>query len=555
MTTLGSNENNQINPGVTEDNPENSPIETNSRRRRDVGSGSNIQTDAATLNRMRQVLKSVQHAIYDWNIVEDTLQWSGNVHDILPVPDVSLLSTGRGYASFLDSDNLTNRYEAVMNSGRTDEGDGIRYEIQYKVLPNGRNGDRECWIEDSGRWFADLGLEPGDIKNTLLEKELRDWPELFATILQLYGQKSGAVRWGEKTPGHYRFVSTLLDWYPDCHILFVMRDPRAIVASNLRAPFSPSYPWFIARRWTEMLRQYDRYKDDPRVCMLLYEDFVTDPGEVLAKAISNLDLQLARTAAGQGKAGAADHTGKGWRAQHLKAAARPVSAKSIDKWRSQLSAYDIWVTERQVAGRMAEFGYEPVSINGASAGHYLHHALVFPRQRLDLAIRAATYSKAARPGMKGRVLRALGTGLDQLSLLCFKLQAANNKNGTAQKTAIITLGDAHVQASSYLAPTPGSEVLGLFATTLLDLGYDVRLAVGSAVQFFAAQKIIDSFGHTGRLRIIQAPQNGEKQTPRVQIYHKGKPDPVLLEPLLELNALDAKDIARRIDALCTKEKS
>lgn len=154
MTTLSGNEEEPEYTGNTDQGQVHQPIE-GGRRRRDVAFATNVRDETVTVNRMRQVLKSVEHAIYEWNISEDTLQWSGNIHDLLPVPDLSLLGTGRGYASFLDSDNLTNRYEAVMNSGVVDEGEGVRYEIQYMILPQGRNGDESCWVEDSGRWFAD----------------------------------------------------------------------------------------------------------------------------------------------------------------------------------------------------------------------------------------------------------------------------------------------------------------------------------------------------------------------------------------------------------------
>lgn len=130
------------------------------RRRLDTQSAENSDDEAVALNRIRQVLKSVKHAIYEWNIAEDALHWSGDVHDLLPVPDLSLLNTGRGFASFLDTDNLTNRYEAVMNSGQTDDGDGVPYEIQYRILPHGRNGQKSCWIEDAGRWFSDESGRP-----------------------------------------------------------------------------------------------------------------------------------------------------------------------------------------------------------------------------------------------------------------------------------------------------------------------------------------------------------------------------------------------------------
>lgn len=161
VTTLENGEEEPIAPYEGKSAPDKEEMpESNGRRRLDVSPTPDIKDQKVALNRMRQVLKSVEHAIYEWDINEDTLHWGDNVYDLLPVPDLSLLDTGRGFASFLDSDNLTNRYEAVMNSGLTDEGDGVPYEIQYQVLPDGRNGHKSCWIEDAGRWFADENGKP-----------------------------------------------------------------------------------------------------------------------------------------------------------------------------------------------------------------------------------------------------------------------------------------------------------------------------------------------------------------------------------------------------------
>ncbi len=39
---------------------------------------------------------------------------------------------------------------------------------------------------------------------------------------------------GEKTPTHYKYVPTLLEWYPEAKIIHTFRDPRAILVSQLK---------------------------------------------------------------------------------------------------------------------------------------------------------------------------------------------------------------------------------------------------------------------------------------------------------------------------------
>lgn len=406
---------------------------------------------------------------------------------------------------------------------------------------------------EAGRWFRALGLEPGAIKTAFLETTDRNWPSLFASVLRLYAQTCGTDRWGEKTPGHYRYVGELLDWYPGCRIVFLMRDPRAVVASNIRAPFSPSYAWFVARRWREMLDYYDRNKGDERVCLVRYEDFVDDAGSVLRTVVSNLGLRSPAGDAKSRRTSAAPPVSKGWRAQHLESAAGPVRSDSVDRWRSQLSEYETWVTERQAGSRLEEFGYRSVLKARFRVGSFLRHMVVFPAQRLRLAIFSATHYEASLRGVKSRILRALGVTLDQVSYVRHRAVThvpggdriifRTQKGGAADKTAIIFLGSAHVQASSFVPLSSDGEVLGVFIASLLDLAYDVTLAVSSSNQFFAARKLAEGFAGRERIRISSTRVSKRSERPLIEIYLNRDPDiPIIQESLC-------------IDAACAKKRA
>jgi len=193
VTTFDNGEERPAVPDEGKSEQEIEMTENAGRRRLDVrlAEGNNDQT--VVLNRIRQILKSVEHAIYEWNIADDTLHWGENVGDILPVPDLNLLNTGRGFASFLDSDNLTNRYEAVMNSGQSDEGEGVPYEIQYRILLHGRNSLEACWIEDAGRWFADDSGNPAKAQGIIRLFDARHQREQELAYLSSYDPLTGQM--------------------------------------------------------------------------------------------------------------------------------------------------------------------------------------------------------------------------------------------------------------------------------------------------------------------------------------------------------------------------
>ncbi len=99
------------------------------------------------------ILASIGLVPYDWRIDSDTLTWGANVADVLHITDLSRIVTGRGYAAFLDTTNTVTRFDAVMQTGGRDSGNGVPYQAEY-CLNTGLGGTTKMWVEDNGRWFA-----------------------------------------------------------------------------------------------------------------------------------------------------------------------------------------------------------------------------------------------------------------------------------------------------------------------------------------------------------------------------------------------------------------
>jgi diguanylate cyclase (GGDEF)-like protein len=106
-----------------------------------------------------QILASVGEVAYDWHLDTDALLWSGNAKDVLLIRDMAAASTGGGYAQLLDAENAQARFDAVMQSDKRDDGQGVPYQIQYRIRP-ARDSETKLWVEDSGRWFAGADGRP-----------------------------------------------------------------------------------------------------------------------------------------------------------------------------------------------------------------------------------------------------------------------------------------------------------------------------------------------------------------------------------------------------------
>ena len=94
-----------------------------------------------------------EQVAYRWDIATDTLTWSANARQVLGL-DPAVTRSGRAFAGLMDSENFFSRYDTVLRSNERDAGDGVAYEIEYRLHPNGKATEEAVWIEDVGRWLA-----------------------------------------------------------------------------------------------------------------------------------------------------------------------------------------------------------------------------------------------------------------------------------------------------------------------------------------------------------------------------------------------------------------
>ena len=99
-----------------------------------------------------EILRSVGEAAYEWRLDTDVLTWSGNAGDVLGVTGIGQVASGRAYAVRVEAADGQSRLDAVTQSGKSDDGAGVAYQVQYVFKRADLAG--EIWLEDTGRWFA-----------------------------------------------------------------------------------------------------------------------------------------------------------------------------------------------------------------------------------------------------------------------------------------------------------------------------------------------------------------------------------------------------------------
>lgn len=109
---------------------------------------------------VEEILSAVGEVAYTWTIPDDRIQWGANIAATLGIASADTIATGRAWGTLLDSSNLTSRHEAVVNGTGSDQGDGVPYDIEYAVFPDGPGTPRRLILQDTGRWYGDGSGRP-----------------------------------------------------------------------------------------------------------------------------------------------------------------------------------------------------------------------------------------------------------------------------------------------------------------------------------------------------------------------------------------------------------
>lgn len=152
----------------------------------------------AESDRLRIAVESAGLAAYHWTIESDEITWSENAADILGC-DPRAIGSGRAFASFLDPDNFTSRYDAVMRTQSIDEGSGVSFQIEYKFRPEGRMGRASLWLEDHGSWYAGPDGRPAEVFGTVRRIDARHQRDQHLSFLGNCDPLTGMMNRGRLT--------------------------------------------------------------------------------------------------------------------------------------------------------------------------------------------------------------------------------------------------------------------------------------------------------------------------------------------------------------------
>jgi Sulfotransferase family len=240
----------------------------------------------------------------------------------------------------------------------------IPYE-SFFVTPLGhRHGARpklDDFLDDLGRFYQlyEWGIAPEDIRPRL--REGMTTGEAIAAVFEVYAEREGKPRWGDKTPLYMQQLPLLERLFPDALWVHLVRDGRDAALSFLELPegFSGK-TWALPRtveqfaaRWrTEILaaRRLGR-RVGGRYLELRYEDLVAEPERELRRVCEHASLPWEPAMLEH-----ADAPELSSMPEHRNLAKPPTAG--LRDWRSQMKSEDARAFEEIAGDVLRSSGYE-----------------------------------------------------------------------------------------------------------------------------------------------------------------------------------------------------
>ncbi len=213
---------------------------------------------------------------------------------------------------------------------------------RYKNLTSRSHFDRllddlmRCdQLEPLNQW---IGSGISASKKTLFDQHAQH-PSFTELIEQVYQLPGSARGWGNKML-RMEMVNDILTHWPEAKFVVLVRDPRAVYASQKRF-FSHRRLKYSGMYWNLHAEAIQNCTlPEEQLLTLRYEDFVEDPTTHLERILKFTGLWNPETAA-----------------QMLET--HPASPRSINKWRTDLSEKEVRTIESICFDNMLAYGYQP----------------------------------------------------------------------------------------------------------------------------------------------------------------------------------------------------
>jgi hypothetical protein len=225
------------------------------------------------------------------------------------------------------------------------------------------------------RQWGDFNLDSAELLRRYCELDRIDPETTIRAFFELYAEREGKPRWGDKTPNYVRRMKQIERWIPEARFVHMIRDGRDAALSRFKRVLKQPPPMeVVAERWVRKIEgaRADG-KDLGHYIEIRYEDLVRDTETELRTVAEFLELpwdermlhyyeraeerlaEMHRDLPGEGDKPLrpADHR----KEAHL-LTSRPPDPSRLARWREDMTPEDNAAFERVAGELLRELGYE-----------------------------------------------------------------------------------------------------------------------------------------------------------------------------------------------------
>jgi predicted secreted protein len=234
------------------------------------------------------------------------------------------------------------------------------------------------------RW-GDFGLDADELLRRLQDVKPLTPADAIRAFYELYAEKEGKPRWGDKTPRYMRAMPRIERALPEARFIHLIRDGRDVALSQAERSLDGEAPPIteVAGRWKRRIETARVHSADLDAYLeVRYEDLVGDPGAALAQICDFIELPYDAAMLGYHERAALRlgemdrdlgtgengpiRTGGERMAGHAKTT-EPPSTDRCGRWREEMSGEDESEFERVAGSLLSDLGYETRAKDGAAA--------------------------------------------------------------------------------------------------------------------------------------------------------------------------------------------
>lgn len=244
---------------------------------------------------------------------------------------------------------------------------------------------------NNGLW----GGQPTEVESAWGRRLVRELPAelctpagLFGAVAQRLAGDAGKTWACEQTPRNIFYARRLLELYPNAHVMHIVRDPRAVLASQknrwklrrLGAQHLPMsemlrnrinyHPITMSQLWMKATEEAARMLDHPRFTLVRFEDLAAEPEAGARRLCGALDLPFEPDMLDVPRWGSSNVTHS--------SESKGISGDVLDQWRNSLTRGEALICEKITERMMRRFDYQPEFLGRSGVWSTLPSLLSYP---------------------------------------------------------------------------------------------------------------------------------------------------------------------------------